>query len=218
MTDLSTDSEVPSTFLTFELKLGAGLVDVETGKLPEKVYAEALKLGLKQMAEQGTSGITKSKYPDASERKAALKAKAEENIQKMYDGSIKIAGEAKAKPVKGAVMTEAMRLARNLVRDWMKSNKIKIGTVKASQITKAAQDMLKNDPSIIKTAEANLAARAAVPIQVDLSTLIHADPELVAKEAAKAAKAKANKPLSKTQAGKIAPRAKGAKPQAGLHA
>lgn len=218
MTDLSTEAETPSTFITFALKNGAGLVDVDTAKLPDAVYREALMQGLKVLAERGMSGLTKAKHPMDSERKAAIKAKAEENIQDMYDGKTKITGETKAKPVKGAVMTEAMRLARNLVKDWMKSNKIKISTVKASQITKAAQDMLKNDPSIIETAKANLAARAAAPIQVDLSALIHADPTLVAKAEAKAAKAKADKPLSKTQAGKIAPRAKGAKPQAGLHA
>jgi hypothetical protein len=78
--------------------------------------------------------------------------------------------------------------------------------------------MLANDPSIIETAKANLAARASVPIKVDLSALIHADPELVRKADAKAAKAKADKPLSAKQAGKVAPRDKGAKPTAQAHA
>jgi hypothetical protein len=53
---------------------------------------------------------------------------------------------------------------------------------------------------------------------IDIKSLIHVDPELVAKAEAKAAKAKADKPLSAKQAGKVAPRAKGAKPSAQANA
>jgi phosphoribosylformylglycinamidine (FGAM) synthase PurS component len=186
---------------------------VDTAKLPDDVYREALLQGLKALSERAMSKITKEAYPDEAERKAAIKAKAEDNIDKMYRGEVKITGKASVEKPKGAVMTEAMRLARNLVKDFMKSKKIKISTVKASEITKAATVLLGQDPSIIETAKANLAARANVPIKVDLSALIHADPELVRKADAKAAKAKADKPLSAKQAGKVAPRAKGSKPQ-----
>lgn len=219
MTDLSSDiagaeASAPSTIVSFALKNGAGSVDVDTGKLPDAVYREALMQGLKVIAERAMSKITKEAYPDEAQRKAAIKAKAEANIEDMYQGKTKITGEAKVKKASGAVMTEAMRLARNLVKDAMKANKIKISTVKASEITNAAKQLLEADPSIMQTAEANLKAREATPIKIDISKLIHADPELVAKDEAKKAKAKAEKPLSKTQAGKVAPRAKGAKPQA----
>ncbi len=219
MTDLATSADtvqeaIPSTVIKFALKNGAGEVEVDTGKLPNEVYLEALMQGLKVIAERGMSKTTKEAYPDEAERKAAIKAKALENIDKMYKGEVKITGKAAAEKPKGAVMTEAMRLARNLVKDWMKSQKIKISTVKASQVTEAAKQMLDNDPSIIETAKKNLAARAAQPIKVDLAALIHEDAGLKAKADAKAAKAKADKPLSAKQAGKVAPRAKGAKPKA----
>jgi hypothetical protein len=222
MTDLSTDvanptGEVASTFITFALKNGAGLVDVDTAKLPDHVYREALMQGLKVIAERAMSKLTKAAIPNETERKAAIKAKAEENIQDMYDGKTKITGETKAKKASGAVMTEAMRLARNLVKDAMKANKIKISHVKASEITAAAKTLLDSDPSILVTAEANLKAREATPIKINIASLIHTDPTLVAKDEAKAAKAKADKPLSKAQAGKVAPRAK-QKPQTGAHA
>ena len=214
MTDLSVDDTAPpSTIIKFALKNGAGEVEVDSAKVPDEVYREALLQGFKLLSERAMSKITKEAYPDEAERKAAIKAKAEDNIDKMYRGEVKITGKATTEKPKGAVMTEAMRLARNLVKDFMKSKKIKISTVKASEITKAAQVLLGQDPSIIETAKANLAARAAAPIKVDLSALIHADPTLVAKAEAKAAKAKAEKPLSAKQAGKVAPRAKGAKPQ-----
>lgn len=221
MTDLSNadapTTDVPSEFVTFALKNGAGLVDVETGRIPEPVYREIFMQGLKAVAERGMSKLTKAAIPDEATRKAAIKAKAEENIQDMYDGKTKITGETKAKKASGAVMTEAMRLARNLVKDAMKQAKIKISHVKASEITIAAKAAIENDPSIITTAEANLKAREAAPTKIDIKSLIHVDPALVAKDEAKVAKAKAEKPLSKTQAGKVAPRAK-AKPPAQHHA
>jgi hypothetical protein len=73
--------------------------------------------------------------------------------------------------------------------------------------------LIDSDPSILKTAEENLKQREATPIKIDIASLIKADPALVAKDEAKKAEAKANKPLSAKQAGKVAPRAKGAKPQ-----
>ena len=212
MSDLNTDVIAPSTLIAIPLKNGAGSVDVDTARLPDDVYREALLQGLKVIAERAMSKITKEAYPDEAERKAAIKAKAEANIEDMYAGKVKITGQATVKKASGAVMTEAMRLARNLVKDAMKANKIKISTVKASDITAAAKQLITNDPSIVTTAEANLAARTATPIKIDIMALVHADPELVAKAEAKAAKAKADKPLSKTQAGKVAPRAKGSKP------
>jgi hypothetical protein len=198
----------PSTLIAIPLKNGAGSVDVDTAKLPDDVYREALLQGLKVIAERAMSKITKEAYPDEAERKAAIKAKAQANVDDMYLGKVKITGQATVKKASGAVMIEAMRLARNLIKDTMKENKIKISTVKASDITAAAKQLIANDPSIVTTAEANLAARAATPIKIDIMALVHADPELVAKAEAKAAKAKAEKPLSKTQAGKVAPRAK----------
>lgn len=219
MTDLATDiagdgeSQAPaSANITIALKNGAGTVEVDASRLPDAVYREALMQGLKVLAERAMSKITKEAYPDEAQRKAAIKAKAEANVEDMYAGKTKITGEAKVKKSSGAVMTEAMRLARNLVKDAMKANKIKISHVKASEITTAAKALLENDPSIMATAEANLKARAATPIKIDIASLIHTDPALVAKDEAKKAKEKAEKPLSAKQAGKVAPRAKGAKP------
>jgi hypothetical protein len=218
MSDLERATEgaapAPSTELSFALKNGAGEISVETGRLPESVYREALMLGLKAISERGMSKLTKEAYPDEAERKAAIKTKAEANVQDMYAGKVKITGVAKVKKASGAVMTEAMRLARNLVKDAMKANSIKISHVKASEITAAAKALLEQDSSILTTAEANLAAREAKPATIDIKSLIKVDPGLVAKAEAKAAEAKAKRPLSKTQAGKVAPRVKAKKPEA----
>lgn len=225
MTNVDTDTTAgadqsataPSTIVSFALKNGAGNVEVDTAKLPDDVYREVLMQGLKVIAERGMSKLTKEAYPDEAERKAAIKAKAEANVQEMYDGKTKVTGAAKAKKASGAVMTEAMRIARNLVKDAMKANKIKISTVKASEITKVAKQLIDSDPSILATAEENLKQREATPVKLDIKSLIHVDPDLVKKAEAKAAADKANKPLSKAQSGKVAPRAK-AKPQPSANA
>lgn len=206
------DVATPSTIVTFALKNGAGDIEVDTAKLPDDVYREVLMQGLKVIAERAMSKITKEAYPDENERKAAIKAKAEANVQDMYDGKTKITGAKAVKKASGAVMTEAMRLARNLVKDAMKANKIKISTVKASEITKAAKLLIESDASLIKQAEDNLKEREQTPIKIDIASLIKVDPALVAKAEKAAAEKKANKPLSAKQAGKVAPRAKGAKP------
>lgn len=213
-TDIASDAAPTSSLISFALKNGAGEVSVDTSQLPDEVYREALLQGLKVIAERNMSKMTKAEYPMEAERKAAIKAKAEKNIEDMYAGKVKITGKASTKKASGKVMTEAMRLARNLVKDAMKANKIKISHVKASEITTAAKALIEADPSIVTTAEANLAAREATPAKIDIASLIKVDPALVAKDNAKKAEAAKDKPISAKQAGKVAPRAKGAKPAA----
>jgi hypothetical protein len=203
----------PDKIISVPLKNGAGSVDVDARFLPDDVYREALLQGLKVIAERAMSKLTKEAYPDDAERKSAIRAKAEANVEDMYRGKVKITGATVVKKASGAVLTEAMRLARNLVKDAMKAEKIRISTVKASDITIAAKAFIEADPSILTTAEANLAARAETPVKINIKSLIKADPILVKKAEEKAAADKAAKGLSKTQAGKVAPRAK-AKPEA----
>lgn len=187
-----------------------GFIEVDTDKdVPDAVYQEALALGLKVLLNRGTSKITKTTYPKAEELVAAAQVKAEEQLELVRAGKIKFSGGAKAaKGASGAVMTEARRLAKNIIKDSMKEKGIKISHVAAKDITAAANAYLADAPELIAEAEANLAARAAKPAKVDISSLIKVDPALVAKAEAKKAE---KKPLSAKQAGKTAPRAKGGK-------
>jgi hypothetical protein len=220
MSDLDT-IDAPTTapesddkyFITVPLKNGAGEVRVDTRSFNDEVYKEVLLQGIKAIAERNMSKLTKEAYPVEAERKAAILAKAQANVKDMAEGKIKITGKT-VKKVSGAIMTEAMRLGRNLVKDAMKAAKIKISHVKASEITAAAKALLESDPSILATAEANLNARVATPAKINIADLIKVDPTLVAKDEAKKAAEKAAKPLSAKQAGKVAPRAKGSKPVA----
>lgn len=187
---------------------GKTTVAIDTDLIPTEVYAEALLQGLKVLVNRGMSKITKETYPQAEELVAAATAKANENAADILAGKVKLSG-AKPKAASGAVMTEARRLARNLVKDEMKRQGIKISHVEASEITKAANALLAEDPTLIETAKANLEERAKVPVKINVAAIPISDKKVKAAEARKA-----KDQLSKTQAGKVATRKKGQPAQA----
>lgn len=189
---------------------GKSTLDVLISKLPDAVYREILVQGCKVVLNRGMTKITKETYTNPEELKAAAMAQAEKTLQAMYDGKIRIMG-AKADKVSGAVMTEARRLARNLIKDQLKADGVKISYVEASEITKAANALIAADPNIIKTAEESLKAREAKAegIRSALKGIVSAVPQSEKKKAkAEAEKAKAKETLSKTQAGKVAVKAR----------
>jgi cytochrome c1 len=194
--------------LTIPVTKSKTTLEVDTANLTDEVYAEIMLQGLKVLLNRGTSKITKETYPVEADLRAAAQAKAEEQLAAVLDGTIKLTGsKAKAKE-SGEVMTEARRLAKNIIKDEMKRNKIKISHVEPKEITAAANELLAADPSIIETAKANLEARQATPVKVDIKALIKESPKLIKAAEDKKAKAKAERPLSAKQAGKVKPRTK----------
>jgi len=211
-TEETADAPTPSTIISVPVVKGKGVIDIDTSQLPDDVYREVLLQGLKVLANRGTSKVTKTTYPNEAELKTKAMEVAEAQKTAMYEGKIKLTGGAKATKVSGAVKTEAMRLARNLVKDELKRQKIKISHVAASDITTAAKALLEQDNSLILQAEENLKAREAVPVgeKINISALIKIDPRKKAAADAKAAKAKAEG-LSAKQAGMVQARSKGGK-------
>ncbi len=181
-----------------------GTVEIDTDNLPDAVYKEALLQGLKVLVNRGMSKITKDTYTTPEELTAAAQAKAEENVIAIKEGNIKFSGGAKVKKASGAVMTEARRVARNLVKDAIKAAGMKVSHVEASEITKAANALIETDPTIIEMAKTNLEAREKVPVAAAIIAGIPISEKLV--KASEARKAKDQ--LSAKQAGKVKPRAK----------
>jgi hypothetical protein len=194
---------------------GKANVTFQTDDLPEHVYAAALALGLKELANKGMSKITKALYADPEELKAAAMAKAAENVEAINAGTIKIPGQKAASKVSGAVMTEARRIARNMVKDAIKANGGKVSHVEARDITAAANALLASEEGagIVTQATANLAERAKVPVSLAIISAIPISEKKV--KAAEAKKAKDQ--LSAKQAGKVKPRAKGQQAAATAH-
>lgn len=204
-----------ATFAIPISKAGAN-IDVDVDALPEEMYAQALKEGLKVMLSKGMSKITTKDLEgeELAKARAAALEKAQENLAAMNGGTYKI-GRAKSATtgkVSGATMTEARRLARNVVKDTLRKAGYKISLVAASDITAAANKLIDSDPSYIEQAKANLEARTAAPVGIDLTALVHEDPKK--KAAAEKRKAEAKGQLSAKQAGMTAKVAGKAKPPA----
>ena len=185
-------------------------IKIDTDLIPEAIYAAALAQGLKDFANRGMSKITVAKLEgeELAKANAAAMVIAEKQKAAILDGTMKLPGTKATAKASGAVMTEARRLAKNIIKDLMKQSGIKISHVDAKDITSAANELLEQDPSLIETAKANLAAREALPIpgSINIKNLIRENPIKVAAAAAKKAKEKAEKPLSAKQAGKVKPR------------
>lgn len=193
---------------------GKANVDVDTEKdIPDTVLAEIYLQGLKVVLNRGMSKITTTglEGDDLEEAKLAAMTKATENLEAMRQGKVKITGVKADSKVSGAVRTEAMRLARNLVKDELKRQGKKVSYIEASEITKAANTLLVAKPELIEMAKANLAAReeTAKGLGIDIGGIPVSEKRVKAAEKAKAEKAKVKaEQLSATQAGKVAPHAK----------
>lgn len=185
---------------------GKGTVAIDTDALPDAVYQAALLIGLKDLANKGMSKITKTTYPNEEELKAAAMAKATENAEAIANGTIKLPGTKSASgKVPGEVMTEARRLAKAIIKEQMKAAGLKVSHYPAKEITAAANALIESDATIIATATDNIAQRKAAPaVEGNILATLKADPKLVAEAEAK----KKAGTLSKTQAGKTAPRSK----------
>lgn len=192
-------------------KAGNKTVTVETDQLPERIYVSALTKGLHNLLNGGATKLANAKDGKTDEEKAefaaAAIAKAEERIAAMYANTLKLGREAAVKGPSGAVMTEARRIARDLIKQMIKDSGGKVSHYAASEITKAANELLadpEQGPGFIAMAEENLTARTKKNINFDMGKL-HEDPILIAKAEEAANKKKAGV-LSAATAGKVAPR------------
>ena len=209
-------------------KAGRSFV-IDTDRLPVEVYQLALMKGLADLAQ---SGITSTKFPtkglegeELANQQAAIAAKIEENIENIYLGKVKV-GRASpttsdGKKVSREVMTEARRLAKEVVKDEIRAAGEKPSHYEPRDITSAANALLDTDPTLFEMARANIEARAALtkPVSTDDDEIkLAAMAKLDAlgglrpspKKLAEAEKAKAERKtqLSAKQATKAAPRKK----------
>lgn len=205
---MEAEAEV-STSLMVPVTKAKGMIEVNTGMLPEHVYREIIIQGTKVLLNRGMTKLTKEAYPDPDLLKAAAMEKAEETLQNMYDGKIRIMGGAKSDKVPREVMTEARRIARALVKDGLKRAGVKISYVESSEITKAANVLLADQPQILEQAKEEVERRqkAASKVQIDVKSIPISEKRKAAAEAV-AAQKKADKTISAAKTGKIATRAR----------
>lgn len=193
-------------------KAGKRQMEVDTDALPAEMYAAALSAGLKVMLNAKMSKITTAKLEgdDLAKAQADAWEKAEVNLASILAGEYKsgrgatATTDADGKKVPQVVMTEALRIAKNMVKDQLKKANIRVSHVEPKQITEAAKEFIAADPSILAAAQEAVAKRMAAPAPVDIASMIAPSPKLVA--AAEERKAERKTQLSAKQAGKVAPR------------
>jgi hypothetical protein len=181
---------------------------VNTGDLPAEAFNEIIALGLKTWLNKGMGDVkTKDLEGEALAKAQAEALKfANENLAKLLSGEFKKSA-SKAAKVAGKVMTEAKRLARNFVKDQLKRAGHKVSHYPAAEITKAAVALIEADGNWVKMATESLDQAAQQKSTIDISA-IKVDPKLVDKANAKKKGGEGKKPLSATQAGITAVRAK----------
>ncbi len=190
---------------------GKGTVEIDSEAIPVEVYKEALLLGLKELANRGMTKLTKASFSgdEAALAEAAMK-QAEKNVEAINAGDIRFSGKKAKTGESAAVMTEARRLAKALIKDAIKANGEKIAHYEPKEITALANAYLAEDTSLIEQAKANLEERAKTPTLEKLKDVVakglKPSQTLVKKAEAKNAEKKGN--LSKTQAGKVQARIK----------
>jgi hypothetical protein len=172
--------------------------------MPIHVYTEALVLGFKQILNRGQTKVTKEAYPEPEALKAKAMEIAEATLENMYAGKIRVAGgSAKSYKIPREVMTEARRIARNLVKEELKRSGVKVSYIESSEITKAANALLASDPDIVKQAEEEVEKRARTKVKIDISSIPVSEKKVKAAEAKKA-----DKTLSAAKTARVATRAR----------
>jgi hypothetical protein len=210
-----TDTEATSKTLKIKLKGGAGEVEVDTSRIEDMaVYQFIFQTGLETLINKiGMSkiaaGLTKLDGEEKAKAVAAVVEQANKTVQAMYDGDLK--GAKAVSKRTGAVQTEAMRLAKALVKQTLRDNGYKVTAFDAKEITAFAKDVLASNADLYKTAEENLKARAALPVKgLNVAAMLgerSGDESLKAKpKVPPKPKGKAKDVISAAQAGKVAPR------------
>lgn len=192
-----------------------GTVSIDSDRVHEDCYGPVFAAGLKAVINSGPM-LKVLKPKDETDEKAmseyhaAAMATAQERVEQLITGKLKF-GRASASGADAKTMTEARRIAKQLVKDTLRANGQKVSHYSTADILAAANAVIASDPTILKMAEENLSKRSAAVVNIAAS--LKEDPEATAKAKAKAAtKTKPEKMspgaiLSATQAGKVAPRA-----------
>jgi hypothetical protein len=138
-----TDTEATSKTLKIKLKGGAGEVEVDTSMIQDMaVYQYIFQVGLETIINKvGMSkiaaGLTKLEGDEKAKRIAEVTEQAQKTVQAMYDGDLK--GAKATSKRTGAVQTEAMRLAKALVKQTLRDNGYKISAFDAKEISDFAK-------------------------------------------------------------------------------
>lgn len=190
-------------------------VDTDVHLADEGMFKLVIEAGLKAILNLKMSKVKSAKglsEADAAKEQAAAMEIAAKNLDDLANARTKKGRAAGTAKIAGVVMTEARRLAKEVIKNEIRAAGMKVSHVEASTITSLANELLKSDDSYIAQAKVNVEQRSA-KVNVDKEAAISLlqklggvaeSPKLVAK--AEKEKADKKSTLSAKQAGKVAPR------------
>jgi hypothetical protein len=161
MTDVQVERMSP--VYTIALKGEAGDIEVNTDEFDDATCRALMQAGIEHFinkangAAKAITGVTKATGADLAARQKQIREAAEKTIQNLKDGLTP--GKKKAK-VTGAVQIEAMRLAKDMLRNLIKGQNQTLKAYSAKEQTAGAKIILEQNPHLLVVAEANLAKRA----------------------------------------------------------
>ena len=195
--------------------------EIDLNALPDDVVKEIYLQGLKTLLNRGMSKITGEKDDKSV---AAVMEIAAKNVEDLYAGKVRMSAGVRTK-ITGAVKTEAMRIARQIIKDGLKAAGLKVGHYKASDISAAAAEFLDSEDGreVWEEAKQTVEKREAEKktsvgkSAKDLAITLKADATLVKK--AEEAAAKRKKPSKDEAKGHLAAAAQAGNQSRGqLHA
>lgn len=171
-------------------------------EFPEVSYERIMFEGVKAILNARMSKIaapTKLTGKEFEDNQALALSKAQENYDDLLSGKAVKRSGAKEATAPKEVMVEARRLAKDVVKTEIRKSGQKPSLVAMSDITAAANELIAADPQYIEQAITNLAERAKIVSKIDIASILHESPKLLAKRDKAAAERKAV--LSAKQAG-----------------
>ncbi len=175
-------------------------VHINLDAMHPDTYTEMLLQGGKTLVNRGASNVT---GPKTEKSRAVARQIAEKNVELMYEGKVRMSTGVRTKVKTGAIQTEAMRLARVLIRDTLKAAGEKVSHYSAKAITELAKEYLESEDGneLVAQAAENIKAREeqekASKAKIDISK-IKPDPKLVEASKLKSKKARAPVPQRAT--------------------
>lgn len=161
-------------------------IPVDWASLPPEVQLYVVKYGLEKLLNTAAGKITKNNTDSAEEMATLAMAEANKKLDALKAGKTGRAS-AKASKVDRTVMTEAKRLALNVIKAGIKANNERISDYASSSLTAAAAEYLAEHPELIAMAQETVTA-ANVMAEVAKTGVVAGiakDPDKVKKNDAK---------------------------------
>lgn len=166
------------TILSIPVAKAKGMIEVDTDKIPDRVFQYAVQLGLKALIARGFSKFKAEDFKNETEARAEAMKIGQTNVEAIYGDKVRIVGQKAGEKRASKELTEAIRLAKVTVKNQMKALNIRAKDVKAADITKAAKAMVDANPDHYFAAARESLARAEVETAsgIDLAKILGATP------------------------------------------